>query len=387
MRIAQVTCHLECGGATSMVVPLSAKLAELGHDVEVVCIDRPTGSDHERLAMKSLRLSGVSWRSLGRKRGNPGFAAAAKLWRLAQFTGYDVIHSHLPLADTTTGFVRHISPVRYKHVITIHSSGKPEIRRIVALCTEGANVVYCSEAARRHNQSAGSVHIVIPNGISLESYRTPCSARNETRRSLGLPDATTVVIAVGRICVEKNYDCAIRGIAMLKSQAPDFNVRYLICGDGPEKKRLATLAAELEADGCIQFCDSRTDIPELLAAGDIFLSTSSVEGMPLSVLEALTSGLPCVLSAIDQHYEIARNMPGCVFTPPNSPDEVSQALQALMKDPMSPNVLRGAREPLLEKFSIASCAASYADFYQSLLHSPPASSPSYSVDPRKTRLS
>ena len=349
-----------------MVVPLSAKLAELGHQVDVYCLDRPTGSDHERLAVRGLHLSGVRWRSLGRKRGKPGLAAAAKLWRLAQFSGYDVIHSHLPLADAITGFVRHISPARYKHVITVHSSGTADKGRIVTLCSEGANVVYVSEATRRRNPSNGAVHVVIPNGINLESFRAPCAARIETRRSLGLPDTATVIIAVGRICVEKNYECAIQGIAALKSQTPDFDVRYLICGDGPGKKSLAALVTELQLDEYVQFCDSRTEIPELLAASDVFLSTSSIEGMPLSVLEALTSGLPCVLSAIDEHYEIARNMPGCVFAPPNCPEEVSQALQALMKDPMSPSVLRRDREPLLERFSIAACTISYSKFYQSL---------------------
>jgi glycosyltransferase involved in cell wall biosynthesis len=349
-----------------MVVPLSTKLAELGHQVDVMCLDRPTGSDHERLSLKTLHLSGVPYRSLGRRRGDPGFTAAVKLWRVTQLNDYDVIHSHLPLADAITGFVRHISPARYKHVITIHSSGKPENRHIVTLCSAGANVVYCSESARRRNPSGGSVSIVIPNGICLEFFRPQCSARTETRRNLCLPDDATVVIAVGRVCPEKNYDCAIRGIATLKSQVPDSNLRYLICGDGPEKKRLATLAAELCLDECIRFCDSRTDIPELLAAADIFLSTSSVEGMPLSVLEALTSGLPCVLSAIDEHYETARNMPGCVFIPPNRPEEVSKALQVLMKDTMPPNALAHARESLLQKFSIATCAASYSDFYQSL---------------------
>ena len=162
----------------------------------------------------------------------------------------------------------------------------------------------------------------------------------------------------------KNYDCAIRGVAELKRQAPDLNVRYLICGDGPGKQRLMDLAAELQLGIWIQFCESRTDIPELLAAGDIFLSTSSVEGMPLSVLEALSSGLPCVLSGIDQHYEVAGNMPGCVFSTPNNAEEVSHALLLLMKDPMSADTLRRDREPLLDKFSIATCAGSYSDFYQ-----------------------
>jgi glycosyltransferase involved in cell wall biosynthesis len=215
MRIAQVTCHLECGGATSMVVPLSAKLAELGHQVDVYCLDRPTGSDHEQLAVKNLNLSRVGWRSLGRKRGNPGLMAAARLWRLAQSGDYDVIHSHLPLADAITGFVRHISPARFNHVITVHSSGTADKGKIVNLCSEGANVVYVSEATRRRNPSNGALHVVIPNGIKLESFRSPHAVRTETRRRLGLPDTVTVIIAVGRICVEKNYECAIQSIAAL----------------------------------------------------------------------------------------------------------------------------------------------------------------------------
>jgi hypothetical protein len=59
-------------------------------------------------------------------------------------------------------------------------------------------------------------------------------------------------------------------------------------------------------------------------------------------------------------------MPGCVFSTPNNAEEVSHALLLLMKDPLSADDLRREREPLLEKFSIAACAASYAKFYRSL---------------------
>jgi glycosyltransferase involved in cell wall biosynthesis len=365
MRIAQVMCNLECGGATAIVVPLSTKLAEFGHKVDVFYLDRPTASVHERLAIGNLDRCGVSCRSLGRKRGDPGVTAAAKLWWLAQRGGYEVMHSHLPLADAITGFVRHISPTRFKHVITVHNTVEP-VSRIMAFCTGGANVVCCSEAARRRNPSGGPSNVVISNGIGLESYRNSRSTRIETRRSLSLPDFATVVIAVGRLCNQKNYECAIEGMAILKRQTPDIDIRFLICGDGPDKESLKTLTTELQLDGCIYFCNNRTDIPELLAASDIFLSTSSHEGMPLAVLEALTAGLPCVLSAIDEHYEIARNLPGCAFLCPNSPEEVSRVLQALIKHRMSPSVLRCSREPLLEKFSIEACVGSYSDFYQSL---------------------
>lgn len=369
MRIAQVSFHLECGGATAMFVALSAELAGLGHNVDAVCLDRPTGSDHERQALNILDRHGVKWCSLGRKVKDPGLTTLAKLWRLVQVEKYDIVHSHLPGANAITGVVRHISPVRFGHVITIHTTVKLPKSALVSIytsCSRGANVAYCSHAALKRNPMDGFRGVVIPNGIDLGYYRGPGPARSLTRRRLGLPDSATVVIAVGRLSAEKNYDCAIRGIARLKRQAPGLDVRCVICGDGPEKESLAKITSELNLDDCVHFLGSRTDTPELLGASDIFLSTSLSEGMPLAVLEALAAGLPCVLSSIDEHHEIADNMAGCAFVRPNSHEEVSHALQAFVDRAMVRNVLKRLRQFLLEQFSIRACAMSYLALYQTL---------------------
>jgi glycosyltransferase involved in cell wall biosynthesis len=168
------------------------------------------------------------------------------------------------------------------------------------------------------------------------------------------------------MCSQKNFGSAIDAITILTRRAIVRKVRYLFCGDGLERQCLETRAMDLGLDSFVQFLGNRTDMPALLAASDIFLSTSLYEGMPLTVLEALNAGLPCVLSSIDEHYDIARSMPGCMFAPPNSPEEIAAALEVMAKDPISPSALKYLRAPFLEKFSIDSCVASYLSLYRLL---------------------
>jgi glycosyltransferase involved in cell wall biosynthesis len=177
-----------------------------------------------------------------------------------------------------------------------------------------------------------------------------------------------VVIAVGRICAQKNFEAAIDAIAILARKPCAKTLRYLFCGEGLDKVRLETRAREFGINACVQFLGNRTDIPALLEASDVFLSTSLYEGMPLTVLEALHAGLRCVLSSIDEHYEIAKTMPGCRFAPPNHPEEIAMALEAAVSESIWPSDLKHARATLLEKFSIEKCVASYLSLYQSLCH-------------------
>ncbi len=365
MRIAQVSHNLECGGSMAMVVALSSQFAEQGHEVDVVCTDRQTGSAHEQLWRDWLNKRGVADRFLGRKLGDPGLTTAAKLWWLVQRRHYDVVHSHLPMPDAMAGLSRRLAISRFVHVLTVHNTQEPRSYLLSAFGS-GANVVYCSEAARKRNPVAGSSSTVIPNGIVQSPVASVCTMAAETRRMLGLPKDAIIVIAVGRMCQQKNFDSAIDAIAILKQRVINRDVRYLFCGDGGEKERLVARAMNMGLGAVIQFLGNRTDIPALLNASNVFLSTSIYEGMPLTVLEALSAGLRCVLSSIDEHYEIARNMPGCTFAPSDSPEAIASALEAAISDPVSATVLRGERDPYLERFSIDTCAASYLRLYQSL---------------------
>ncbi len=345
-----------------MVVALSSELAKRGHQVDVLCTDRPSGSSHEAHWMDLLASRRVAVHFLGRKLGHPGMAAAGKLWWLIQRRQYHVVHSHLPMPDAMSGLARRSSPHRFAHIVTVHNTHEPRSRLMTALGS-GANVVYCSEAARNRNPLPGASSTVIPNGIPQALFTTSDKSRVEIRQELGLPAEARVVIAVGRMCPQKNFSTALDALAILKWRHAIPGLQCLLCGTGEEQERLERRVRELELDATVRFMGARTDIPALLTAGDVFLSTSRWEGMPVAVLEALCAGAPCVLSAIEEHFEVAASMPGCSFAS-HDPQAMASALELVLRDAADPRVLREQRAPYLKKHSIEECAESYHQLYQ-----------------------
>lgn len=346
----------------AVMAALCSELSKRGHEVDAICIDRPSGSDHEALSTVWLRAQGVSVHFLGRKRGNAGVGAAAQLWYLTQQRRYDVVHSHLPMPDAMSGLVRRSSIRPFTHVITVHNTYEPRSRALAWLAS-GAHVVYCSEAVRRQNPLGGLSYTVIPNGVSQASYSGGGDTRWQVRQQLGLCPGAPVVIGAGRLCPQKAYDTALDALAILKRSGRVPGLHYLVCGEGEARAQLEFRAEQLGLDGTVRFLGARTDIPRLLGASDAFLSTSRHEGMPLSVLEALNAGLMCVLSAIPEHYELAGSMPGCLF-PSHAPEAVASALESALLQSPPPAGLRESRAPLLRKHSAEQAADSYLALYE-----------------------
>lgn len=361
MRIAQVSHSLDCGGSMALVVALSCELAKRGHEVDVVCLDRASGSAHEALWVERLVQQGISVHFLGRKRGAVGGLAAAKLWWMVQRRSYDILHSHLPMPDAIGGFVRRLSPHHFVHVITVHNTQEPRPWVLEAL-GRGANVVYCSEAVGRRNPMPGVSSTIIPNGIPQGHDAASVPSRAATRREIGVEDAARIVLMAGRLCPQKNVGPAIEALGILKRRNTIADTHCLICGEGEEKEQLQERVRELGLEGMVHFMGFRTDMPSLLRASDVFLSTSRHEGMPLIVLEALSAGLPCVLSAIQEHYEVAKSMPGCTFVSQN-PASIALSLESVLHQPAAPDALRGRRATLLQKHSIEQCTELYHRFY------------------------
>lgn len=346
----------------ALVVALSCELKKRGHEVDVVCIDRASGSAHEALWIERLAQQGIALHFLGRKKGAAGLMAAAKLWWLVQRRRYDILHSHLPMPDAISGLVRRLSPHRFVHMITVHNTYEPRSRALQALGS-GANVVYCSEAVGKRNPLPGISSTVIPNGTPDPVEAANISSRSAVRREIGVDDAAKVVIGVGRICAQKDFGATVEALAVLENLGSVTDLHCLICGEGEQREALEARARQLGIESIVHFMGVRTDVPSLLGASDAFLSTSRHEGMPLSVLEALSAGLPCVLSAIQEHFELAEAMPGCVFVA-QTPEAIARGLELTLRQSFDPEELRKQRAIHLRKHSMEHCAELYERLYR-----------------------
>lgn len=155
-------------------------------------------------------------------------------------------------------------------------------------------------------RNGGKVYYVPGVGIDVAAYGMDEEKRQGKRAELGLDDNDIVLVSLGDLIERKNYRTAIRAVAAANNK----NVKYIICGKGPEEESLKSLAMELGLESQVLFLGFRTDVKELLEAADIFLFTTKQEGLPRSMMEAMASGLPCVVSRIRGNTDLLEGEKG-----------------------------------------------------------------------------
>ncbi len=153
---------------------------------------------------------------------------------------------------------------------------------------------------KMHIKNGGSIMYVPGVGIDLKQYINNDGIRYRKRLELGIKKDDFIIISTGDLVKRKNYSLAIRIIAMLD----DSHVHYLICGDGPEKNKLSKLIQKYQISGNIHLLGYRKDVNELYNASDAFLFTSKQEGLARSLMEAMASHLPCVVSRIRGNIDL-----------------------------------------------------------------------------------
>ena len=175
-------------------------------------------------------------------------------------------------------------------------------------------------------RKSGHVYKVNGVGINTTDYQNININKEDYRNWLSLENDDFVCIAMGDLIKRKNYEMALRGIALCKNP----KIHYLICGNGPEKNNLQDLAKNLGIREQVHFLGYRTDIKELLAISDCFLFTSLQEGLPRSLMEAMASGLPCIISDIRGNRDlIINNVNGYLI---KSIEDCTQKLEAIISD-------------------------------------------------------
>lgn len=134
---------------------------------------------------------------------------------------------------------------------------------------------------------------VLPNAVDLSKFKYNPIIREKKRKELGVSN-NLVVGNVARFHPVKNQIYLVDIFKSLYDKRKD--AVLLLIGDGPEKEKVREKVRLLGLDKCVKFLDVRTDVNELLQAMDVFVFPSKLEGLPLSLIEAQASGLPCLLS-------------------------------------------------------------------------------------------
>jgi glycosyltransferase involved in cell wall biosynthesis len=140
--------------------------------------------------------------------------------------------------------------------------------------------------------------------------------------------------------------------------------RLAIAGRGEEEERLRVLAREEGIAERVSLLGFRWDVPDILAAADVFVMPSLSEGLPLALVEAMAAALPVVVSDVGGVPEVAVPGKEAILVPPGDPGKLAEGLSMLLLDPAARAVLgAAARERAVRDFSVSTMCAAYERLY------------------------
>lgn len=378
MNVLCLIDSLAPGGAESSLAAMASHYPGRGIELEVAYLRERPGL-HER-----FEAAGIPLFSLADSSGRIGWARAAR--RLINERRPDLVHTTLFESDVAgrLGALAARVPVVSSLVNVEYGPEQFSDPRLSAWKLRGAQLVDATTARSVVRWHAITDHVamvmarrlridrrridVVPRGRDPEvlGIRTP-ERRRHVRRSLGVGRNTRLVLAAARQEHQKGLDILVR--AMSAVTLNDRRVRLLIAGrEGHLSESLRSLVDDLELDESVQFLGARSDVPDLLAAADVFAFPSRFEGLGSVLIEAMAVEAPIVASNLPAVGEIVVDDRHALLVPPERPDALAAALNATLADPAGAAArARAARERFLERYTIAAVANGMAAFYSRAL--------------------
>lgn len=274
-----------------------------------------------------------------------------------------LLHSHLfgPIVGgSLTAAVARIPHVGTLHDIHMIEDVPARIHQLQLCTLIGSRLVAVSKQMESFYQSRlffkkNSVSCIY-NGAKLRACATI------TRQDLQISETDIIAVVVGRLVPLKRVQDAIAAIAAIPTTA----ITLLVVGTGPEREGLEATAHQLGVAGKVRFLGERNDVPAILQLGDIFMQCSETEGLSMSILEALLSGLPCIVSDVGGNSElVTQGVNGTLFKTGNIP-QITQALNDLSTDATMRHTYASNARKTRDAFSLSKCTSEYMSLYASL---------------------
>jgi glycosyltransferase involved in cell wall biosynthesis len=209
----------------------------------------------------------------------------------------------------------------------------------------------------------------MPNPVDTGKF-CPCSReeRVRLRLDLGISQDTPVVIFVGRLDWQKELPWLIGSFAMVVKERPQ--ARLVLVGDGPLRSQITQLASSMGLDNNVVFT-GRLDgdgVLKWLQVSDVFALVSQIEGLPLVVIEAMSTGLPSVLSAIPAHAQLVEHEVHGLLAEMGNQTETARGIIRLIDDPaLRARMGTAARQRMIQEYSTPHVIACYEELFQSIL--------------------
>jgi glycosyltransferase involved in cell wall biosynthesis len=362
MKVLLVVTGLSMGGAERVVTDLADALVADGCEVLLVYLKEP-------LQVRPRR-SEVAMECLGMDSAADLLAGFVRFRRIVREFAPDVIHSHMFHATMLGRLVRLATPVPCM-ISTMHTAyDGGRLRAIAYRATDWLTDISTNVSCEAVEEfvASGAVRagrmVTIHNGIAVDEFRPSPAARARIRESFAVPEGCRLLVAAGRLGWSKDYPNMFNALALLPG---DLEFKLVIAGDGALRESLEQMVGQLGLSSRVQFLGIRRDIPDLMAAADVFVLSSVGEGFGLVVAEAMAC--ECVVVATDSGG--VREVLGTAgfLVPSRDPGALAKAVQAACSLPAdaAAELGRAARQRVVDTYSFDRAVEKWHELYASLL--------------------
>lgn len=358
LRVMFVITSMPVGGAETLLVELVRRLDRTRFKPELCCL-KQFGPLGEVLAGEVPAFTGL----LAHKYD---FAVLRRLTRLMRQRRIDAVVTVGTGGDKMfwgrlAGWLAGVPVI----CSALHSTGLPDHvelpNRLLAPITDAFIAVaepHGRYLAEHEGCPIGKVR-VIPNGVDTARFH-PRWPDRALQQELNLAPGMPVVGIVAALRPEKHHELFLQAAALIRSAIAE--ARFLIVGEGPQREKLQSLAAELSLGESVHFLGTRSDVPEVLSLLDVLMLTSHMEANPISILEAMACEKPVVATRVGSVPQTVDDGKTGYLAPPGDAQQLADRVIDLLHHPNQAATMgRAGREQVLSRWSIDRTIEGYQD--------------------------
>lgn len=220
------------------------------------------------------------------------------------------------------------------------------------------------ESAQKFNlRDNGKVYYVPGVGVDTTAIKNTNGKRNELLNEINAKDDSILLISVGELNINKNNSVIIDALKKLNNPS----IHYLLCGVGDKECELKNKVKEYGLNKNVHFLGFRNDIPQLLKSSDAYLLPSYREGLSRSLMEAMSAGLPCIVSEIRGNVDLIVNRKGGFTHRPDDINQIYNALNSIIEDEGIRNTMGHYNIDIVKNFDVKNVKKVMENIYNEVL--------------------